>query len=363
MLRYPFENVPAHGSTTEIVPGVLWLQMPLPMSLDHINLYLIEDDDGWWIVDTGMAVGPTEELWEKIFSNELNGKPVKAVFCTHMHPDHIGMAGWLCEKWRVPLYMTRSEYLTGRMYSSLTKDDFSWTSDQHLRRSGYSDEQIEKYKKSFGGFGSIMTPMPVSYRRVCDGDSLTIKGNRWRVVVGSGHSPEHACLYSEALNLLISGDQVIPRITSNVSVSGGEPEANPLKEWLDSHEHFLSLLPHDALVLPAHNAPFYGLHERLRFLIEHHNEHLLALEEACVDQQLNAFDFLPVMFKRKLDPSQIGLALGECVAHLNYLYQRGQLSREEDAQGQYRYGSIDETLSSRLREKRHEPLDDIPLQV
>jgi len=363
MLRYPFETAPSHGKTTQILPGLLWLQMPLPMALDHINLYLIEDTDGWWIVDTGMAIGPTQELWEQIFADQLGDKPIKAVLCTHMHPDHIGMAGWLCDRWRVPFYMTRGEYLSGRTFSALTKDDFSWTSAQYLRRSGYCEEKIEEYKQSFGGFGSIMTPMPMAYRRLCDGDTLTIHGNRWRVVVGDGHSPEHACLYSESLNVLISGDQVIPRITSNVSVSGGEPDANPLEDWLDSHEHFLRVLPADALVCPAHNTPFYGLHERLRFLIEHHNEHLLALEEACVDAQPTAFELLPVMFTRKLDSSQIGLALGECVAHLNYLYQRGQLSREEDENGHYRYGSIDETLSYRLREKRLEPIDEAPIQV
>ena len=183
------------------------------------------------------------------------------------------------------------------------------------------------------------------------------------MVVGSGHSPEHACLYCDSLNVLISGDQVIPRITSNVSVTGNEPEANPLREWLDSHEHFLATLPDDALVLPAHNTPFYGLHERLRALIEHHKEHLLALEQACIDNQPTAFELLPLLFKRKLDPNHLGLALGECVAHLNYLYQRGQLSRLEDEQGHFRYQSVDDTLTLRLREKRHEPVDEIPIQV
>jgi glyoxylase-like metal-dependent hydrolase (beta-lactamase superfamily II) len=363
MLRYPYETVPAPGETIEILPGLHWLQMPLPMALNHINLYLLEDSDGWWIVDTGMSIGPTQELWETIFSNVLGEKPVKAVLCTHMHPDHIGMAGWLCDKWKIPLYMTRGEYFSGRAFSSMQKEDFSWTSEQHLRRAGYNEEQIEQARENHGGFGSIISPMPRAFRRLCEGDSLSINGNRWRIVVGSGHSPEHASLYCESLNVLISGDQVIPRITSNVSVSGNEPEANPLQEWLDSHERYLTVLPSDALVLPAHNTPFYGLHERLRVLIEHHEEHLLALEQACVENGQTAFELLPVLFKRKLDPNHLGLALGECIAHLNYLFQRGQLSRTEDAEGHYRYRSVDETLAMRVREKRHEPLDDIPLQV
>ena len=196
--------------------------------------------------------------------------------------------------------------------------------------------------------------MPTAYRRLVDGAFLTINGQRWRVVVGRGHCPEHACLYSESLNILISGDQVIPKITSNVSVMAGEPEANPLNEWLASHERFLDILPADALVLPAHNAPFYGLHERLRYLIEHHEEHLLALEEACVDKAPTAMELLPVLFKRPLDEHQLGLALGECIAHLNYLHQRGQLAREVNDKGQLRYRSIDDTLPMRLRRYRSE---------
>jgi glyoxylase-like metal-dependent hydrolase (beta-lactamase superfamily II) len=163
------------------------------------------------------------------------------------------------------------------------------------------------------------------------------------------------------LNVLISGDQVIPRITSNVSVMGGEPEANPLKDWLASHERFLEVLPADALVLPAHNAPFYGLHGRLRFLIEHHEEHLLALEEACVDAAPTALELLPVLFKRELDENQIGLALGECIAHLNYLHQRGQLARETNGKGQHIYRSIDDTLHLRLRRNRSAGGDDQPI--
>lgn len=358
--EYLFAGVPAPGELWEIAEGVQWLRMPLPMALDHINLYMLEDHDGWWIIDTGIAVGPTEELWEQIFATRLGGKPVKAVLSTHYHPDHIGMAGWLCERWRVPFYMTRAEYLSGLAFGRMEQQHFNWSSALHLQNAGYSPEQVEQARERFSGFGAYIKPMPTAYRRLVDGTTLTIKGRHWRVVVGSGHCPEHACLYCETLNILISGDQVIPKITSNVSVMGGEPEANPLKEWLASHERFLDILPADALVLPAHNAPFHGLHARLRYLIEHHEEHLLALEEACVDSALSAMDLLPVLFKRRLDSSQIGLALGECIAHLNYLYQRGQVARELNDKGHYIYRSIDDTLPLRLRRTRSE-LDDQPL--
>ena len=362
-LEYPFADTPAPGELREIVPGVLWLRMPLPMALDHINLYLLEDTDGWWIVDTGIAVGPTRDMWKRVFATHLAGKPVKAVISTHCHPDHIGLAGWLCERWRVPFYMTQAEYFSSLVFSRLQAEHFSWTSEQFMQRAGYTREQVERVRKSFGGYSKFVEPLPTAYLRLVDGGSLVIKDRRWRVVVGKGHSPEHACLYCEALNILLSGDQVIPRITSNISVMALEPEANPLKQWFRSHERFLDLLPADALVLPAHNTPFRGLHERLRYLIEHHEDHLLALEQACLDATPTPMELLPVMFKRKLDDNHLGLALGECIGHLNFLHQRGQLARETDAQGRHRYRSIDATLSQRLRARRYEADDSPPLQV
>jgi glyoxylase-like metal-dependent hydrolase (beta-lactamase superfamily II) len=365
MLTYPFEGEePEPGGLREVAPGVLWLRMPLPMALDHINIYLLEDDDGWWIVDTGIAIGPTESLWNALFeSGELGGKPVNAVLSTHFHPDHTGMAGWLCERWQAPFYMSQAEYLTGLAFSRITRDHFSWNSERHYRRCGYTPEQIEGVKKNYTGFGPYVKPLPTAYRRLAEGQVLAIGAHRWRVVIGRGHSPEHACLYCGALNVLISGDQVIPRITSNVSVTGSEPEANPLRDWINSHEHFLDALPGDALVLPSHNTPFRGLHHRLRHLIEHHEEHLVALEEACVGEAQTALELLPVLFGRELDEGQVGLAVGECVAHLNYLVQRGQLERSEDGEGRYRYRSVDETLELRQRKRRHVADSEPPFQV
>ncbi len=364
MIRYLFEDLPEAGEVREVRPGILWLRMPLPMaSLNHINLYLLEDVDGWWIVDTGIGIGDTETIWEQVFEEHLGDKPIKAVLSTHYHPDHTGVAGWLCERWRVPFYMSQTEYLTGMTFSRITSEHFTWMSEEYLTRCGFDSAQIEDMKGRFGGMGEVMHPLPTSYRRLVDGAHLRIGDTSWEVMVGRGHSPEHACLYSAGDNILISGDQVIPRITSNISVGGTEPDANPLKDWFVSLERFLEELPADALVLPAHNAPFYGLHNRLRYLIDHHEDHLLALEEACVDQDRTALDLLPVLFDRELDEHNLGLALGECLAHLNFLHQRGQVSRAVDEQGVYRYRSVDETLSQRRRERHYDGRDDAPMQV
>jgi glyoxylase-like metal-dependent hydrolase (beta-lactamase superfamily II) len=363
MLKYLFDDTPEPGEVREIGPGVLWLRMPLPMALDHINLYLLEDFDGWWLIDTGIAIDPTEAIWEQVFEHHLKGKPVKAVLSTHYHPDHTGMAGWLCERWKVPFYITQGEYFTGLAFSRTRKEHYNWTTELNMQRCGYDAQHIARAKEHFGGFGPYIKPLPTAYRRLVDGGSLKINGQRWQIIVGNGHSPEHACLYCSALNILISGDQVIPRITSNISVSGAEPEGNPLKDWFSSLEKFLEKVPDDTLVLPAHNTPFYGLHERLRFLIDHHEDHLLALEEACLESANTAVELLPVLFKRELDDNNKGLAVGECIAHLNYLHQRGQVSREVDEAGAYRYLSVDSTLPMRLRKQHHRLLDEPPMQV
>lgn len=340
-LTYPFDDaIPDRGEATEVAEGVLWVRMPLPMSLDHINLYLLEADEGWWIVDTGMKWGDMRERWQDLFDGPMKGKPVQGVIATHMHPDHLGMAGWLCETWRVPFYTSFGEYYQARSFSKMTKDDLSWTSEEYYRKAGMPQSYIDNMRDNFSGFGSVVEPLPGAFRRMQEGDTLYVGKRGWQIMIGRGHSPEHVCLYSASDKIIISGDQIIPKITSNISVMAAEPGANPLGQWFKSLRRFSSLPP-DTLVLPAHNTPFVGVRQRLQYLIEHHEAHLAALEEACRDERLSAKELLPVLFKREINPHEMGMALGECVAHLNYLSFAGRMARELDAEGAWRYETVD----------------------
>lgn len=359
-IRYPFAAPPEKGEWITVAPGVYWLQMALPMALDHINLYVLEDEQGWYIVDTGMKWGDTQERWRLLFDGPMAGKPLLGVICTHMHPDHIGQAGWLCREFRVPLYMSFGEYVSSRMFSTMGEGDLEWTTALYFQRSGIPLDAIEKMRAKFKGFGNIVEPMPKAYQRLRDGQVMNIGGRRWQVMTGSGHSPEHVSLFSAEDKLLLSGDQIIPRITSNVSVMPAEPDANPLADWFAALTRFREALPADTLVMPAHNAPFYGVHYRLEYLVDHHKGHLAAVEKAC-ETPKTAVELFSVLFAREIEMNQLTLALGESVAHLHYLYYQGRLKRELDDNGAYRYSSLDPDGSPYSR-CPHEP-DDGPLEV
>ncbi len=370
-LEYPHATHPERGTTVELAAGVRWLTMPMGGSLTHINLYLIEDRDGWFVVDTGLGNAETADLWHQVFDRELGGKPVKGVICTHMHPDHIGQAGMIVNHFRCPLYMTRAEYYQARSYTTMgySSAQGGWQSAEFYHRYGMPTEYMQRMQdawKSRPGrpsASSMATPsaLPMGFRRLEDGDILTIGGHDWHVVVGAGHSPEHACLHCHGLGVMISGDQILPVITSNVSVHATEPEANPLKVWMESHDKFLDT-PDDTFVLPAHNLPFYGVRERLRDLIGHHEDRMLAIEETCVEPH-TAKELLPVLFKRRLDARQMMMALGEAIAHCHLLMHRNRVKRTLDEDGRYRFLSVDPDLERRAHPDRHDEPDDRPILV
>ncbi len=339
-LRYPFRALlPQPGQMVEVAPGVRWQRMPLPLSLNHINLWAIEDDEGWTLVDTGMHTPQTATTWETILAGPLGGRAVLRVLCTHMHPDHVGMAGWLTRRFDCPLWMTRLEYVTCKMLVADTGREAPADAVRFYQAAGWSAADLERYKARFGDFGRMVYALPDSYHRVSDGDEFVMGGKRWQAVVGQGHSPEHLCLYCPQLQLLISGDQVLPRITSNVSVFPTEPDADPLRDWLESLARIRAIVPDEVCVLPAHNEPFYGLHTRIDQLIEGHERSLRRLLDALGEPK-TASEVFPLLFKRPVSEGSLWMATGESLAHLNCLIQRGLVAVTMDNTGVNRYRSI-----------------------
>lgn len=327
-LTYPLgREGPGTGEVTAIAPGVGWARLPLPGSLRHINVWLLDDGDGVAIVDTGLAIGPVREAWEALFAGPLAGRPVTRILCTHFHPDHVGLAGWLAERFDAPLWMSREEWLFARMLTADVRDTPPREAFAYWRAAGWDEERIAaEAEKGWGRFSSVVSPVPVSFVRLRDGDDVRVGDRSWRVVVGNGHCPEHACLVDEAGGVMIAGDQVLPRITSNVSLSLSEPEADPLGDWLASIAR-LRTLPGDLLVLPSHGEPFTGLHARLDALAEGHRGRLDALHDHLSEPR-RAVDCFGILFGRAIDGGVYGLATGEAMAHLRHLEVEGRALRE-----------------------------------
>lgn len=343
---YEFEGVPEPGGAMEVAPGVIWLRMPLLLTgLSHINLWLLRDGEGWTLVDTGMQNDVIKGHWEEAFVQVLGGRPIVRVICTHFHPDHMGLAGWLCARFKAPLWTTRREWLMGRMFwldARPTAPDYFL---DHYRRLGFPESAVADIDdRGFDNYRKSSAETPGQYRRIVDGEEFDIGGRSFRVIVGYGHAPEHACLYCAELNLMISGDQILPKITPHIGVYPGEPDANPLQEYLDSLATYRPL-PQDLLVLPAHNAPFRGLHDRLDYLARHHADRLTVLEELCAEPK-RVLSTLKVLYSRVLKPHETFLGVGEAIAHLNCLIATGRLTRELDSDGVWRYRRLAEAKSA-----------------
>jgi len=332
-LQYPFPEVPAPGTTTEVAPGIHWLSMPLPFALDHINLWLVEDDDAWTIIDTGIGNADTRALWEKI----LGSRRVRRVIVTHYHPDHAGNAAWLCERYGVELWMTQGEYLTAH---AVRTSSAGYTTDAVLsvfRKNGLDPQRASGMGGRGNRYAALVPDFPLSYRRIIEGDEIAIGRHKWRAMIGHGHAPEHLSLYSKSLNTLIAGDMLLSTISTNVSVWSIDPEGDPLRLFLDSIARYREL-PADMLVLPSHGKPFRGAHERVEQLERHHQERLGELVES-LQKPKSAAELLSVLFRRPLDAHQTFFAMGEAIAHLHYLYYAGRAKRAQGDDGIMRYAT------------------------
>lgn len=330
-LSYPFA-APGNGDFVEVAPGVRWIRLALAGPLAHINVWSLQDGPGWSLVDTGVCSEETVAAWEHLLADGPMAQPLKRVLVTHMHPDHVGMAGWLTRKFDIRLWMTRLEYLSCRVAASDTGREPPPDGLRFYRAAGWNDAAIDGYRARFGRFGKHIHALPDSYRRLEDGQLLQIGEHQWEVVTGNGHSPEHACLYCAELKLLISGDQVLPRISSNVSVHASEPDADPMADWYASLEKVRSRVPDDVLVLPSHNDCFRGLHARLEQLRTGQDEALDKLR-CGLREPRRAIDVFGYLFKRPIDSADaalLGMATGETIACLNHLMRRGEVRREHE---------------------------------
>jgi glyoxylase-like metal-dependent hydrolase (beta-lactamase superfamily II) len=327
-LTYAFgDTIPAPGAVHEIVPGLRWVRMPLPFALDHVNLWLLQDEvdhegtarTGWSLIDTGAGTDATRAAWEQVLADGLAWQPLVRVIATHCHPDHVGLSGWLCERFDAPFWTTTGEFGFMRMMAASLPGVDGPSAIPHFERHGLRDAaMLHQMGSRRNYYPSLVPSVPRAYTRLQDGQNVTIGGKVWRVITGFGHSPEHAALYCAELNVLVSGDMVLPRISTNVSVFAVEPEGNPLQLYLDSLGKFADL-PEDVLVLPSHGKPFRGLHTRITQLREHHVARLAEVVDACAAPQ-SAADIVPIMFRRPLDAHQLSFALGEALAHLHKLW-------------------------------------------
>lgn len=348
-LHFPLgTTLPELGQALEVAPGVWWIRMALPFALDHINLWLLADTEetptgvrhGWTAVDCGVTNPGTQDAWRQVMAGPMKGLPILRVVVTHMHPDHMGLAHWLCEQFNAPLWMSATEYQAALLASTGASNFGGLSTQRFFADHGWrepSDQQQIKDRVSY--YAKMVPTVPEAYHRLMHDRALQIGGRTWRCISGWGHSPEHMALYCDEAKVLISGDMVLPKISTNVSVYAQEPEANSLSLFMRSLHHFDSL-PADTLVLPSHGRPFVGLHTRTAQLLKHHEDRLDEVLAACSEQAGSAHDMLKVIFKRPLDFHQTTFAIGESVAHLHALWFAGKMSRHKDAQGVWRFKTL-----------------------
>lgn len=336
-IRHPWPEPPARGAAVEVAEGILWLRLPLPMKLDHVNCYALADDDGWTIVDTGFATKLTREIWGTLMAGPLAGRRVARVLATHHHPDHIGLAGWFQREHGAELWTTRTAWLFARMLQLDLQERPVPENLAFWRAAGMDQGLLDRRatERPFN-FADVVHPLPLGFTRLVEGQTLTLAGRDWTVRLGQGHAPDHATLWSQDDDLILGGDQLLPGISANLGVYATEPEADPVADWIQSARALMPFARPEHLVLPGHKLPFTGLPLRLRQMVENH-EGALSRLLAHLAVPRRASDCFAPLFKREIGEAEYGLALVEALAHLNHLHQTGRARRWMEDDGAWRW--------------------------
>ena len=331
-LIFPRPVPPQPGEMVDIAPGIRWLRLALPFALDHVNIYLIDDGDGWAVVDTGVADVRTRTVWNALLREKLGGRKLTRLILTHFHPDHLGLAGWMTGELGLELYMTPGEYRAGTNARRLLDDQGRITHRAFFTRHGLDAPTIDAAMGRGTAYMRMTTGLPAEFHPLIAGETLRIGGRDFEILTGGGHAPEQAMLLCRGDGLFLAADQVLARISPNIGVWPTEPDTNPLSAYLTSLAALRQEIPDDVFALPAHNLPFYGLHNRIEALQRHHDARCDEIVAACATPSTTA-EVLPVLFPRLLDAHQIGFAFGEVLAHINYLVGLGSLHRQTDGSG------------------------------
>ncbi|HWV95599.1 MAG TPA: MBL fold metallo-hydrolase [Xanthobacteraceae bacterium] len=339
-LRYPWETPPKPGEILELMPGVVWVRLALPFQLNHVNIYLLADGDGWTMIDSGFGNEETIAAWTALFEGPLKNFNITRLIVTHSHPDHVGLAGWIVERFDCPLVMSQVEYLQSVYHQNRGTEERKQAQRLFFRRHGMDENLTDKLLGRGQDYLKRVSTLPASYRRIAHGDEISIGSRRFKVLTGGGHALDQVMLYCAADKLFLSADQVLSKISPNVSVWAVEPDQNSLGEYLASLASLTTTLPYDALVLPGHGVPFYGLKTRIKQLADHHEERCGMIAVACREAPKTCAELVPVVFhKYPLDAHQTGFAAGELIAHLNYMVNEGRLVLEPQPDGVLRFRS------------------------
>lgn len=340
MIDHPYESPPAEGEAVQVAEGVLWIRLPLPMALDHVNVYAFDEGDGWTIVDTGFDSRKTRGIWHRLMEGPLAGRPVRSVIGTHHHPDHIGLAGWFVQEHNASLSMSRTAWLTARMLQLDLQERPTSEAVAFWHRAGMPGDLLEKRRSERPfNFADMVHPIPLGFTRLIEGQVIRFGNRRWRITMGHGHAPCHAVFWSLDDDLVIGGDQLLASISPNLGVHPTEPDADPVGEWLESCNRLKELAEDRHFVLPGHKLPFTGLPERLEQLIDNHHGALKRMEAALRTSPRNAVECFDILFKRKVGESEMGLALAEAVAHVNHLRRKNMIKAVGERDGATLWGA------------------------